>query len=54
MYIINYIYFRVEVPIEHFTNPILDVKEENDLDVPLPTDQVSTLKTYTFLYILPN
>ncbi|XP_063536311.1 zinc finger protein 358 [Cydia strobilella] len=31
--------FRVEVPLEHFTNPVLDIKEENDIDVPLPTDQ---------------
>ncbi|CAB3261359.1 unnamed protein product [Arctia plantaginis] len=30
---------RVEVPIEHFTHPVVDVKEENDLDIPLPTDQ---------------
>ncbi|CAH2096298.1 unnamed protein product [Euphydryas editha] len=30
---------RVEVPLEHLTNPIQDIKEENDIDVPLPTDQ---------------
>lgn len=32
--------FRVEVPMEHLVNPIQDIKEENDIDVPLPTDQV--------------
>lgn len=32
--------FRVEVPLEHLANPIQDIKEENDIDVPLPTDQV--------------
>lgn len=35
--------FRVEVPLEHLANPIQDIKEENDLDVPLPTDQVRYL-----------
>lgn len=33
--------FRVEVSLDHFSQPLLDVKEENDVDVPLPTDQVS-------------
>lgn len=36
-------YFRVEVSLEHLANPVLDIKEENDVDVPLPTDQVSRL-----------
>ncbi|XP_047533647.1 zinc finger protein 628 isoform X1 [Vanessa atalanta] len=31
--------FRVEVPLEHLANPIQDIKIENDIDVPLPTDQ---------------
>ncbi|XP_039753181.1 replication initiator 1-like isoform X2 [Pararge aegeria] len=30
---------RVEVPLEHLANPVQDVKVENDIDVPLPTDQ---------------
>ncbi|XP_075977819.1 uncharacterized protein LOC142977644 isoform X2 [Anticarsia gemmatalis] len=31
---------RVEVSLEHLAHPsIVDIKEENDLDVPLPTDQ---------------
>ncbi|XP_059052146.1 zinc finger protein 48-like [Achroia grisella] len=30
---------RVEVSLEHLANPVLDIKEENDIDVPLPTDQ---------------
>ncbi|KAL4707796.1 hypothetical protein ACJJTC_001742 [Scirpophaga incertulas] len=30
---------RVEVSIDNLTNPVLDIKEENELDVPLPTDQ---------------
>ncbi|XP_041979173.1 zinc finger protein 628 [Aricia agestis] len=30
---------RVEVPLEQLTNPVSDVKIENDIDVPLPTDQ---------------
>ncbi|XP_023938535.2 zinc finger protein 628 [Bicyclus anynana] len=30
---------RVEVPLEHLAVPIQDVKIENDIDVPLPTDQ---------------
>ncbi|XP_034832120.1 oocyte zinc finger protein XlCOF6 isoform X1 [Maniola hyperantus] len=30
---------RVEVPLEHLANPDQDVKIENDIDVPLPTDQ---------------
>lgn len=30
---------RVEVPLEHLTNPVLDLKQENDVDVPLPTVQ---------------
>lgn len=34
---------RVEVPMEHFIHPMLEPKEENDVDVPLPTDQVSFL-----------
>lgn len=33
--------FRVEVPMEQLTYPDLVLKEENDVDVPLPTDQVS-------------
>lgn len=32
--------FRVEVPLEHLANPVQNVKIENDIDVPLPTDQV--------------
>lgn len=34
-------YCRVEVPLEHLANSVSDVKVENDVDVPLPTDQVS-------------
>ncbi|XP_026322799.1 myeloid zinc finger 1-like, partial [Hyposmocoma kahamanoa] len=30
---------RVEVSLDHFVNPVSDIKEENDIDVPLPTDQ---------------
>ncbi|CAG9561920.1 unnamed protein product [Danaus chrysippus] len=30
---------RVEVPLEHLANPVQNVKIENDIDVPLPTDQ---------------
>ncbi|CAH2048562.1 unnamed protein product, partial [Iphiclides podalirius] len=30
---------RVEVPLEHLANSVSDVKVENDIDVPLPTDQ---------------
>ncbi|GBP22393.1 Zinc finger protein 585A [Eumeta japonica] len=30
---------RVEVPLEHLTSTELIIKEENDIDVPLPTDQ---------------
>ncbi|CAG4956145.1 unnamed protein product [Colias eurytheme] len=30
---------RVEVPLEHLAHPVQNVKVENDLDVPLPTDQ---------------
>ncbi|XP_073957052.1 uncharacterized protein isoform X2 [Choristoneura fumiferana] len=33
-------HYRVEVPLDHFATAALDnIKEENDIDVPLPTDQ---------------
>lgn len=36
--------YRVEVPLDHFATVALDnIKEENDIDVPLPTDQVTVI-----------
>lgn len=40
---ISYCFSRVEVPLDQFTNPVSDIKEENDIDVPLPTDQVTII-----------